>query len=271
MKFIKQFCVVALLFVTLVTPALANTAKTPRYSHFCLGVYIGGAKEVLTVPLSKVFSDFATHGIESAWFNSYNYFPLAKEKSLNSYAKANGVGLIVQMFLPENMYDENYVAKPNAEEELRAYVKSTVDAVNALPDSDAVVGWAIGDEVENMFLYYPGKNKLQRTANGEKAFQHFSALIHEIDPARRVTINHDGSEWMNTGEDEPFAVPDFSIGTTLIWLENARQPLRKSGSTTTLRCLRHRAFLAEYQICVGMVFVSRSTMRCWIACQSVRR
>lgn len=70
---------------------LDSVRRTPTYDHFTMGLYIASSEKVLDVPLSKVFKDFLARGVELVWINSYNYYPLARQKKLNQYAKANGV------------------------------------------------------------------------------------------------------------------------------------------------------------------------------------
>ena len=173
--------------------------REPVYEHFMLGVFIASQASVQTVPMSKMFSDFATHGIEIAWVNMYNYYPLAEEKKLNQYAKANGVSLIVQM---DKLWPYTEGGDKKTDDELKAIIKRQVDRINKLPDSDVVDGWALGDEIENLF--HRGENREQRRRNSESRFQQVSRLVREIDPNRRVTINHDGWDWMASHEDEPW-------------------------------------------------------------------
>ncbi len=170
--------------------------REPDYDHFVMGVYIASHENVLDVPMSKVFSDFAARGVEIAWVNQFNYYPLAKKKKLNQYAKANGLQLLVQMF---HRPEEDYKL---TDEELSRKIRSQVDQLNAMPDSDVVVGWGIGDEIENHYL--KGEHRQQRRERGEKQHQRFSRLLRQIDQERRVTINHDGADWIAGHEDEPY-------------------------------------------------------------------
>ena len=226
---------VAMLLAGLFAGTLASTAaqgtvgstarpeRPPNYKHFMFGVFIDSTEEILTVPLTKVFSDFLTHGIEFACIGQRNYYPLAREKGLNAFAKANGVHFICNLFLPAP-YDGSY-----SDDQLRRLIKEQVGAVNALPDSDVVVGWRIGDEIESTYHDEGGaaleelkatketRDQLQlKRARAQRNFQRLSALIRELDPTRRVIVNHcqmPDDQWMDLHEDEAMS----STGVTGIY------------------------------------------------------
>ena len=179
-------------------------SREPNYPHFMMAVYICSVEKVLDVPMSKVFSDFATHGVEIAWVNAYNYYPLAKEKKLNQYAKTNGVKLIVQYTGKHPAYSDSNMT----DEEIVEAIKGQVNGLNALPDSDAVIGWGIGDEIENRYLR--GDNPEQRRAHAEVQYQRLSRLFRQVDPNRRITVNHDHMPWMASHEDEAFCSTGFT-------------------------------------------------------------
>ena len=179
-------------------------SREPNYPHFMMAVYIASAEKTLDVPLSKVFSDFATHGVEIAWINAYNYYPLAKEKKLNQYTKANGVELIIQYVGKHPAYSDSNMT----DEEIIEAIKGQVDGLNAIADSDAVVGWGLGDEIEDLYLH--GDNPEQRRAHAEKQYQRLSRLFRQVDQKRRTTINHDHMPWMASHEDEAFCSTGFT-------------------------------------------------------------
>lgn len=205
--------------------------RQPTYEHFKLGVFIDSTKEVLSVPLSKVFTDFLTHGIEIVCIGQHNYFPLARERNLNTYAKANGVQLICNIFYPEP------VDGAQSEDDLRAYIQDQVDAVNALPDADAVVAWRTGDEIESRFWDEDRAERLEKVAAN---YRRFSDLVREIDPTRLVAVNHcyiPGKDWRGLGEDPPER-----------WLDLGEDlPMSSTGATGIYNSHRIREEIASAQ------------------------
>ena len=183
--------------------------REPRYEHFKLGVFMDSSKErVLSVPLTKVFTDFLTRGIELVSIGTENYYSLAREKNLNTYAKANGVEFIGWLPHPSP------IDGVHNEDDLRAYIQGNVDTLNALPDSDAVIAWRIFDEVESAF--WGEADRAERLERVGANFRRFSDLIREIDPKRLVATNHGympGESWLDQGEDLPMS----STGMTGIY------------------------------------------------------
>jgi hypothetical protein len=183
--------------------------RPPKYEHFRIGVFVDSAKErALTVPLTKVFTDFLTHGVEFINIGSANYFMQPGDKSLNTYAKANGVQMVVWLPYPEPLDG------PYDEAKLRSYIKGMVDQVNSRPDADAVVAWRSGDEIEVM--YYGQPDVKERRVLMAQNMQRFSDLLREIDPTRRVVMNHaemPNDQWIEVHEDEAWA----STGVTGIY------------------------------------------------------
>jgi hypothetical protein len=134
--------------------------------------------------------------------NTFNYYPLATEKHLNQFAKASGVQLLLQMHASEPL-DAEY-----ADERLTDVIKKQVDRLNAMPDSDAVVGWMISDEIEE--LVAAGANPPERGAKAQRNLQRIVELVRQIDPVRRTATNHGGLPWMTVHEDEPFCSTGFT-------------------------------------------------------------
>lgn len=174
----------------------------PKYEHFMLGVYICSSETVLTVPIEKVFTDFATHGIEIVSMNTRNYFPLAQEQRFNRYAKANGVQIFLQMYVPEPV-DGNY-----SDEYFRKFIGAQIEAVNKLADSNAVVGWSVSDEIEDPYL--SGENPEARRSKAEENLRRFITIARELDKSRRIVTNHDHLPWMTVGEDEPMCSTGYT-------------------------------------------------------------
>jgi hypothetical protein len=203
------------------SPAQFIPQRPPKYEHFMLGVYVCSAETVLTVPMEKVFSDFLTHGIEIISVNAYNYYPLASEKKFNQYAKSNGVQILLQLCIPE-LIDANYT-----DDYLRKYVKGQIDTLNKLPDSNAVKGWTISDEIEDPFL--SGDNRDQRRLNFQTLLQRTVKIVHELDPSRRAVTNHDALPWMTIYEDEPYCSTGFTTRLNAYKVKDRIAEARKQG------------------------------------------
>ena len=178
--------------------------RTPTYDRFAMALYVASSERILDVPLSKVFKDFLVRGVELVWINSYNYYSLAKHKKLNQYAKAYGVRFILQM-----VYDRTWGLD---EQKMTEFIEENLRRLKAISDSDAVVGWAIGDEVENFVANLHGEERERRRRELERGFQRFSDLIRSLDPRRRVTVNHDrpNPRWLRCGEDESFCTTAYT-------------------------------------------------------------
>lgn len=189
-----------------------KTVRAPQYDHFVFGVFMDSSKErTMTVPLTKVFTDFLTHGIELVGIGTENHSTLMSQ-NINTFAKANGVRLVRWLPGPEPLD----AATKCDERELRNVIKSNVDYINSLPDSDAVVAWRIADEAESM--NWGQKDMMPKRALMDQNLQRWSELIREIDPKRYVVINHaympvPADHWLTAHEDEAWS----STGMTGIY------------------------------------------------------
>lgn len=199
---VTKFCAIVCLFAIQGTIVNAIQFNEPNYPHFMMAVYVCSSEQVMTVPLEKVFSDFTSRGVELANFNMLNYYPLAREKKLNQYAKANGIQILLQMsFNPEkhgNLSDE----------EMSAAIKQEVAALDAIEGSDAVVAWYVCDEIEDVAGY--GPDRQEKLKQHEKAFQRWNTMVRKLDSKRRTVVNHNGSEWLASYEDEPICSTGFT-------------------------------------------------------------
>lgn len=154
-------------------------AGPPKSFH--IGVYVetGGTKN----PIQKMFRDFAERSIDLIWVN-FNYFNAMQPKGLLSYAKSHGVSLVIQCFITAaDVKVENGKTVIIAEDRLRNQVRQLKQILDRDPAGDAVIGYAMNDEIE--FTWKPSD-----FPNAEQVFQHYARLIRQEDPNRLVNMNH---------------------------------------------------------------------------------
>jgi len=160
------------------------------------------------LPPEQAFREWANAGIRFVWINQAGmaraYGDRSQVKNINLLAKNYGIELMVQLFYqPEWGMDES---------KMKRAITDYVRWVNALPDSDAIVAWGYGDEIENPphIDAFPGQNEKEKRAASSKAYTRFAQLLKEMDPKRRTIIDHSDPPWISSGEEETWCSTPFA-------------------------------------------------------------
>lgn len=187
---IKRFSKLTRTLVILIMSVLlvgTTRARAEGRGDFCIGVYVNGDSHPQNLPPSRMAADWAAHGITRAVLLTKQYMQLAPQ-GLNSLAKQWGIELYIGNIWAGTSEDERNM-------------RMIINLVNSYPDSDAVKGWYAGDEVE--MSQDPASDPTI-----EEKLRGFVAMIRELDPNRKVIVNHDartqkwGGRFASLGEDE---------------------------------------------------------------------
>lgn len=188
--------------------AARTLPEGPEYGHFVIGVYIDSVQDYTDVPMVRMFTDFLTHGIDFVMIGPRNYSFLTQNRDFNAYCRANGIQVIFELIPPDGM-DQEF-----PEEKLRVYAQGQVAFIRSLPDNEVVTAYRMSDEIESWFWEQPQREA--RLAQAAANFRRLADLLRELDPSRKVAMNHcymPGRNWLEMGED----IPMSSTGMTMIY------------------------------------------------------
>ena len=158
---------------------------------FQVGVYLNSNSHPHNLQVSRMMADWAHHGISRVVVIPYSFSQLAPQ-GLCTLAKQWGIELYLSNIAPHDLSSLG---------EHEKHIRALIDLVNSFPDSDAVKGWYAHDEVE-------GRLNPRQHPGVEEWLRGFVAQLRQLDPQRKVIVNHDartqswGGRFAQLGEDE---------------------------------------------------------------------
>ena len=167
--------------------AVVKAPDAPSDRPFRIGVYLAADNHPQNLQLSRMMADWAGYGITTVCMRADIYLNLAPQ-GLHTLAKQWGIDLVVQPTLG-----------PGPEHRRR--MQELIQRVDSYQDSDAVTAWYAVDEFEGVY-------GSERPADTEKVWEELVSVIKDLDPKRKVIVNHDartgswGGRFAQLGEDE---------------------------------------------------------------------
>ena len=220
---------------------------------FRIGVYLNNQ-----APIEEVFRELADAGVDLVWIGGGNY-EMMTHRGLHRLAHAYGIDIYLQLFAEPRL--------KHPPDKQRQRIRDALDTIERQPHPEAVVAYAIGDEIEMHF-------RPDKFPDIERTMREFVTLIREQDTQRKTVVNHHGTYWYDCGEDELWASAFYRIpeGSAAIdWrLDQARYLGHRSFMLVVAAQSLRQGRVAERLPFMGLAHVGAPAIRARTPRQDVR-